>query len=74
MKYLPTVNLWNRAVHAAVRNGQLRLQCGQWVRCGEGHKSRWVGMTKGGTMLVAHWQGSGKRTVERFNVLRGVRR
>jgi hypothetical protein len=31
MKFLPTITLTD-AVYAALRNGQLRLQCGQWIR------------------------------------------
>jgi hypothetical protein len=42
MKFLPTIDL-SPAVYAALRNGQLRLQTGQWVRIpGDppGHQSK----------------------------------
>jgi len=42
MKYLPTLNLWDPAVGTAVATGRLRLQPGQWVRCGDQKPSRIV--------------------------------
>ena len=63
MKFLPTVNVWDAAVSAALRAGQLKLQCGQWVRCGiDGAPARWVGQRKGGSMWVAHSEGDKKTT------------
>ena len=58
MKYLPTLNLWNPAIYAAIRNGQLKIQCGQWVKCGEDAKpARWVALRPCKTMWVAHSEG-----------------
>ena len=73
MKFLPTVNLWNNATQKAVLSGQLKLQCGQWVQCGEGHKSRFV-CINGCTLWVAHWQGTSKATKHRFNALNNARK
>jgi len=42
MKYLPTINLWEPGVGTAVATGHLRLQPGQWVRCGNSRPSRIV--------------------------------
>ena len=70
MKYLPTIDLWNHAFHSAVRTGQLKLQVGQWVKCGNEKKSRFVCVTpKAKTFWVAHPQGNGKETLERFKTL-----
>lgn len=42
MRFVPTVDLWDAGTIRAIENGQLRLQPGQWVQCGEGRKSRLV--------------------------------
>jgi hypothetical protein len=58
MKFLPTVNLWDAATAAALRSGQLKLQRGQWCQCGEGARSRFVGIYAGGRSIwVAHPEG-----------------
>jgi len=69
MKYLKTIDLWDATMSDAILSGQLKLQCGQWVQCGTGKRSRFV-RTNGKTIHVAHWQGSSKATVQRFNALR----
>lgn len=71
MKYLPTVDVWDPAINAALRNGQLKLQCGQWIQCGEGPRSRFVGVTEGGySIYAAHWDGSSRARADRFKSLR----
>lgn len=40
MKYQPVVDLWEPGCADALRAGTLRLQSGQWVRCGQGPLSR----------------------------------
>ena len=67
MKYLPPIDLWDRAVNTALRNGQLKLQRGQWVKCGDEKCSRFVGM-RGDTIIAAHPDGTGT-TTERFRTL-----
>lgn len=75
MKYLPTIDLWAPGVQSALLNGQLKLQSGQWVYCGDRRqKSRFVRVTKGGCIHVAHWQGNGKDTLERYNQLNTIGR
>lgn len=69
MRYIPTVNIWNRAIHTAVKSGQLKLQRGQWIQCGDGKRSRWVGIKSNGVMWAAHWQGDSKSTNRRFKTL-----
>ena len=56
MKYLPTIQLWDNGMTTALSRGQLRLQTGQWVRCGPNAKpSRFVGVTASGIIWAAHW-------------------
>jgi len=65
MKYLPTLDLWNHSIQSAILAGQIKLQCGQWVKCGEGKPSRFVKST-GRSLWVAHPQGTPAKTRERF--------
>jgi hypothetical protein len=65
MKYLPTLDLWNPSIQSAVLNGQIKLQCGQWVKCGGGKPSRFV-KTTGRSLWVAHPQGTPALTRKRF--------
>lgn len=47
MKYLPTIDLWSSGIQEAILNDQLKMQMGQWVRCGrQGAKSIYVSNTK----------------------------
>lgn len=64
MKFLPVVDMWNPAIHAAVLNGQLKLQRGQWISCGGKPYSRFVG-TNGRSIDAVHG-GSGKQVTRRF--------
>jgi len=70
MKFQKAPNLWAKDVDLDT----LKLQPGNWVWCGfaNDHAARWVGRTEGGTVLVAHWQGSAKATMERFETLKGA--
>ncbi len=70
MRYLPTINLWADGIQTAMANGQLKLQPGQWVRCGEtGERARYAGTSKGGALYVAHHNGSNQARHERFKDL-----
>jgi hypothetical protein len=68
MKYLPTVDLWNPALAAAVRTGQLKLQPGQWVRCGSAKLSRFVKASRTSVWAV-HPQGPAGVSNDRFQAL-----
>lgn len=57
MTYLPTVDLWDTATGNAVRSGQIKLQVGQWVRCGSDQLSRFVKVTDSGSVWVVHPKG-----------------
>ena len=65
MRYLPTLDLWNSGIHSALVSGQLKLQSGQWVRCGEGKLSRFIGISNG-VINAVHWSGSGRSTNRKF--------
>lgn len=68
MKYLPTVDLWSPAIAAAVRSGQLKLQPGQWVRCGSAKLSRFVKTTRH-TVWAVHPHGEAGVSNDRFRAL-----
>lgn len=69
MKYLKTVDMWKN--EEAVRNGTMKLQCGQWVDCGcnEQHptKSRFV-CVSGNVVVVAHG-GNYKQVNSKFKTM-----
>ena len=53
MKYTKAFNIW--PFLEELRNGQMKLQRGQWILCGEGAKpSRWYG-TNGLTLTAFHY-------------------
>lgn len=54
MKFVPTVNMWDPAISALVRDGRLKLQVGQWIRCGGEKRSRIVTITEHGTVWAIH--------------------
>ena len=69
MRFLPTVDLNDAGTMQAVRDGRLRLQCGQWIRSAGG-VSRFVGVTDDGIIWAAHAQERGVVSRERFDDLR----
>lgn len=68
MRYLPTIDLWDSSTHLRVLSGDLKLQTGQWVKCGGGRPSRFVRNT-GTSLWVAHWQGTAAASRARFRDL-----
>tara|TARA_R110002096_G_scaffold213938_1_gene401568 strand:- start:131 stop:352 length:222 start_codon:yes stop_codon:yes gene_type:complete len=68
MKFIKTVNLWAAGVQDMILKGELILQPGQWVQCGQGKKSRFVSAKKS-SLWVAHWQGTSKASNQRFKTL-----
>jgi hypothetical protein len=55
MKYQKAIDLYanNSANTLALISGQLKIQRGQWVKCGEGPCSRYVGI-RNGVLWIAH--------------------
>jgi hypothetical protein len=74
MKYIATLNLWDSQIKQAIERGQIKLQRGQWLRCGtEGKRCRFVGVLNNESVVsgskkiwVTHWQGTAKATAEKF--------
>lgn len=54
MKFVRTLDLWNYETLAAVEKGTLKLQVGQWVRCGNERPSRLVRVSDWGTVHAIH--------------------
>ena len=68
MRYRKTLNIWNHLIQTAIQNGAIKLQVGQWLRCGpnDGRRlCRYVGLSRG-SIIVAHWQGNSSETTKRF--------
>ena len=57
MKYIKTPDLWDPETRADFDSGKLKLQVGQWVRCGSPHLSRFVKVTEGGSIWAVHPEG-----------------
>jgi len=72
MRFRKTVDLWDSGNITRLLDGSLRLQTGQWVRCGSDKLSRFVRMLPCGTIHAAHWNGSGAARQSRFDDLRGL--
>ncbi len=63
MKFIKPIDLW---IHGdAVLSGQIKLQRGQYVRCGS-QLSRFVGVKNKTSLWVAHSQGNKTDTRQRF--------
>ena len=62
-RYMDTVDLWDHNTAYMVRTGQIKLQAGQWVKCGQSKPSRFVKLEDSGVVIAAHPQdgSTGKR-------------
>ena len=67
MRYTKVVDLWDHNTAHMVRNGQLKLQAGQWVKCGQEQPSRFVKIQDSGVIVAAHPQDGNTR--KRFKTL-----
>ena len=67
MRYTKVVDLWDHNTAHMVRNGQLKLQAGQWVKCGQEQPSRFVKIQDSGVIIAAHPQDGNTR--KRFKTL-----
>ena len=71
MKFQKTLDLWETGVQEKIDSGEIKLQRGQWLICGdggglEGKKCRYVGQF-GGRVWVTHWQGSAEATLRKWH-------
>ena len=64
MRFLPTINIWNSGIYSAVKTGQLKLQVGQYIMCGQGIKSRFISIENG--VINACHGGSNKEVTYKF--------
>lgn len=66
MKFRKAINIYEGDRLQRLEDGRLKLQVGQWIRCGQGPCSRWCGVTNSGTLVAAHPQGKEGVTNEHF--------
>ena len=67
MKYISTLNLYSNQIQEAIERGQIKLQSGQWLRCGStGRRCRFVGVRASGSIWVTHWQGTPTATNAKY--------
>mgnify|MGYP003655569418 FL=1 len=68
MRYLPVIDLWDAAIYAAIDTGALRLQRGQWVKCGKdaSHLSRYYGCRRSGGHVQNITAFHGPKAAEKF--------
>jgi len=68
MKFQKTIDLWADGVIDALENGNLRLQKGQWIRCGQSAKSRFVQVKpRSKTIHAVHPKGEAGVSIKRFS-------
>ena len=60
MRFVGALDLWDLGTIQAIQNGQLRLQPGQWVRCGNERLSRLVRISEAGVVWAIHPKRQGK--------------
>lgn len=58
MRFQKAIDLWAGSNIERLISGQLILQPGQWVYCGNSKASRFCGVTPSGVIVAAHPQGS----------------
>ena len=67
MKYISTLDIWSPQIQEAIERGQIKLQRGQWLRCGSaGKRCRFVEVSKAGNIHVTHWKQTARETNRRF--------
>ena len=65
MKFISPPDLWDQETSEAVFSGKLKLQRGQWVRCGSNRLSRFIKVTATSIWAV-HPEGAKGVTRQRF--------
>ena len=72
MRFQPTIDLWidNGINQNRIISGELKLQTGQWVRCGSDKLSRFVGVTSNGTIWCVHPTGHRTNPIIKIDDLR----
>lgn len=63
MKYIKAIDVWTYG--AAIRSGQIRLQKGQWIKCGpDSRPSRFHSVKKNGIIVAFHYPNATKGFME----------
>ena len=57
MKFLPTIHAYQNEVYRQIESGRLKVQTGQWIQFSRGATSRFVCLTKAGTIWAIHPSG-----------------
>ena len=74
MRYLPTIDVWDSGIYSALKTGQLKLQSGQYIKCGNGIKSRFISINNG--VINAVHGGSNievnKKFIQRIEIKKSV--
>jgi hypothetical protein len=66
MKFQKAINIWAGDIIDQLHSGAMRLQPGQWIKCGADAKpSRYCGATPR-TIIAAHPQGKAGVQISRF--------
>ena len=68
-RFIKAVDLWDQETVAAINAGKLVLQVGQWVKCGSGQKSRFLGV-KNGVFDCVHYPNVTKKFLTRAKINR----
>lgn len=71
-QYLPTIDLWNNGIAQALRTGQLVLQSGQWITCGDDIKSRFDSATA--HHIRAFHGATTKQATERYRAYKAIQK
>jgi hypothetical protein len=70
MKYTKAINVW--PITDKLLSGEIKLQRGQWILCGENSKpSRWYG-TNGRSLTAFHYPQASKRFTAYVNAMKGA--
>lgn len=65
MKYIKAIDVWKYG--QAIRDGQIKLQSGQWIRCGDdGPLSRFHRVTRRGGIITAFHGETTKAATDKY--------
>lgn len=66
MKFQKPLNLWEPGVQEKILAGSIKLQTGQWLKCGNTDRLCRFVSHNGRTINVVHWQGTASETQKLF--------
>lgn len=69
MKFQKIINMTNRNI-CKIRDGKLKLQCGQWVRFdGDTLSSRFIGVTGAKVIWITHSEPNKPMSMSKFRLM-----